>query len=119
LVNAAHDISDGGLATTLAEMTMFSEKGADVSVKDLGENNHELLYSEAQSGVVVTCEAEKKEQLESHLNNEEVPFVELGAVTDTESLIIDDLVSLSVDEMYDIYDNVIERAMKQKNDVVA
>lgn len=119
LVNAAHDISDGGLATTLAEMTMFSEKGADVSVKDLGENNHELLYSEAQSGVVVTCEAEKKEQLESHLNSEEVPFVELGAVTDTESLIIDDLVSLSVDEMYDIYDNVIERAMKQKNDVVA
>jgi len=119
LVNAAHDISDGGLVTTLSEMTMFSGKGADISVNELGEDPYEVLYSEAQSGVVVTCGAEKKAQLESHLNNGEVPFVELGAVTDTKSLMINDLVSLSVDEMYDIYDNVIERAMKQKDDVVA
>jgi phosphoribosylformylglycinamidine synthase len=118
-VNAAHDISDGGLATTLAEMAMFSKRGADVSVDKLGENKHEVLYSEAQSGVVVTCEAGKKAQLESHFKSENLPFVELGTVTTTESLIIDDLVSLPVDEMYDIYDNVIERAMKQKDDVVA
>jgi phosphoribosylformylglycinamidine synthase len=118
-VNAAHDISDGGLATTLAEMTMFAGKGADVSVEDLGENKHEVLYSEAQSGVVVTCEAKKKGQLESYLNNQDMPFVELGAVTNSGSLIVDDLVSLSIDEMYGIYDNVIERAMKQKDDVVA
>ena len=119
LVNAAHDISDGGLVTTLSEMTMFSGKGADISVNELGEDPYEVLYSEAQSGVVVTCGVEKKAQLESHLNNREIPFVELGSVTDTKSLMIDDLVSLSVDEMYDIYDNVIERAMKQKDDVVA
>jgi phosphoribosylformylglycinamidine synthase len=119
LVSAAHDISDGGLVTTLSEMTMFSGKGADISVNELGEDPYEVLYSEAQSGVVVTCGVEKKAQLESHLNNREIPFVELGSVTDTKSLMIDDLVSLSVDEMYDIYDNVIERAMKQKDDVVA
>ncbi|PAU93555.1 phosphoribosylformylglycinamidine synthase II [Aliifodinibius salipaludis] len=118
-VNAAHDISDGGLATTLTEMAMFAGKGADVSVADLGENKHEILYSEAQSGVVVTSEAKKKGQLESHLNNQDVPFVELGTVTNERSLNVDDLVSLSIDEMYDIYDNVIERAMKQKDDVVA
>jgi len=54
-VNAAHDISDGGLATTLAEMAIYSGKGATVEVDELGNNPHEVLYSEAQSGVVVTC----------------------------------------------------------------
>src|SRR5699024_12447357 len=54
-VNAAHDISDGGLATTLAEMAIYSGKGATVEVDELGNNPHEVLYSEAQSGVFLTC----------------------------------------------------------------
>ncbi|MGM0547124.1 MAG: phosphoribosylformylglycinamidine synthase subunit PurL [Bacteroidota bacterium] len=119
IVNAAHDVSDGGLATTLAEMTMFAGKGADVSVVDLGDNKHEVFYSEAQSGVVVSCESDTQDQLETHFNEQSVPFVKLGEVTNSGTLNIDDLVSLTVDEMYNIYDNVIERAMKQKEDVVA
>ncbi|WP_445665765.1 phosphoribosylformylglycinamidine synthase subunit PurL [Fodinibius sp. AD559] len=118
-VNAVHDISDGGLATTLAEMAMFSEKGADVSADDLGENKHEVLYSEAQSGVVVSCNSELQKDVESHFNDNNIPFVKLGEVTDSTSLNINGVVSLSVEEMYNIYDNVIERAMKQKDDVVA
>ena len=119
IVNAAHDISDGGLATTLAEMTMFSGKGADISVDSLGDNKYEVLYSEAQSGVVVGCDTELQDRFESYFNKEDVPFVKLGKVTESGTLNIDDLVSLSVEEMYKIYDNVIEKAMKQKDDVVA
>ena len=119
LVNAVHDISDGGLATTLAEMAIFSGKGADLSVNDLGENKHEVLYSEAQSGVVVSCDSESQKGVESHFSDNDIPFIKLGKVTDSTSLNIDEIVSLSVDAMYEIYDNVIERAMKQKEDVVA
>ena len=119
LVNAVHDISDGGLAITLAEMAMFSGKGADVSVKDLGKNKHEVLYSEAQSGVVVSCDPKMQKEVESQFNDKDIPFVKIGEVTDSNTLNIDEMVSLSVDEIYDIYDNVIERAMKQKEDVVA
>jgi phosphoribosylformylglycinamidine synthase subunit PurL len=56
-VNAAHDLSDGGLAATLAEMAIHSGRGADLSVKALGENLTEVLFSEAQSGIVVTVAA--------------------------------------------------------------
>jgi phosphoribosylformylglycinamidine synthase len=119
LVNAVHDISDGGLAITLAEMAMFSGKGADVSVKDLGKNKHEVLYSEAQSGVVVSCDPKMQKEVESQFNDKDIPFVKIGEVTDSNTLNIDEMVSLSVDEIYDIYDNVIERAMKQKEDFVA
>jgi phosphoribosylformylglycinamidine synthase len=119
LVNAVHDISDGGLAATLAEMTMFSGKGADISVNELGANKHEVLYSEAQSGIVVSCKAESQAAMETHFKKQDVPFVKLGKVTDSGTLQVDELISLSAEEMYDIYDNVIERAMKQKDDVVA
>ena len=119
LVNAVHDISDGGLATTLAEMAMFAGKGADVSVDNLGDDKYEVLYSEAQSGVVVSCDPKSQKDVESQFNDKDIPFVKIGKVTDSNALNIDEMVSLSIDEMYDIYENVIERAMKQKEDVVA
>jgi len=113
-VNAAHDISDGGLAITLAEMVMFSGKGAKVSVEELGSDNHQVLYSEAQSGVVVTCKKGQQNTLEAHFSENDIPFVELGSVTSSGILEIANLLRLSVDEIRMIYDNVIESAMKKK-----
>jgi phosphoribosylformylglycinamidine synthase len=114
VVNAAHDISDGGLAVTLAEMTMFSGHGASVSVDRLGGNIHEVLYSEAQSGVVVTCAEDSQEELESHFLKYDVPFENIGSVkAEVDTLDIVDLISMTKDEMLNIYDNVIESAMNQ------
>jgi len=113
-VNAVHDISDGGLAATLAEMAMFSAKGAKVSVEELGANRHEVLYSEAQSGVVVTCQANQKETLEAHLSENDIPFEELGSVTSSNLLEIQNTLDLSIEEMYSIYDHVIDSAMQKK-----
>lgn len=119
LVTAAHDISDGGLAVTLAEMAIFSGKGASVSIDELGDDKHEVLYSEAQSGVVVTCRGDQQSALEKHLADNDIPFVELGSVgSKQDTFKIDDL-TFSVDEMISIYDSVIENAMKQKEDVIS
>jgi len=114
-VNAVHDLSDGGLAIALAEMAVFSKRGADISVGALGDNMHEVLYSEAQSGVVVTCTPGQEEALEDHFSENGVPFTKLGSVgSKADELTIDDLLSISTDEMFDIYDNVIEASMKQQ-----
>ncbi len=115
LVNAAHDISDGGLAITLAEMAMFARKGASVSVENLGPNKHEMLYSEAQSGVVVTCNSDGKQALEDHFSDDNIPFVELGTVgSEEDDFAIADLITLRTDKMIDIYDNVIKSGMMQR-----
>lgn len=115
-VNAVHDISDGGLAVTLAEMAIFSGKGAKVSVDKMRVNKHEVLYSEAQSGVVVTCDGNQQEVLEEYLADNEVPFVKLGTVgSSSDGLEISGLLQLPIDEMNAIYDSVIEGAMKQKH----
>jgi phosphoribosylformylglycinamidine synthase len=113
-VNAVHDISDGGLAITLAEMALFARKGATVSVDELGDDKHEVLYSEAQSGVVVTCPADQKDMLEDHFSGHDIPFTALGAVGEEEGdLEISDLLTLGVNDIFDSYDSVIKEAMKQ------
>lgn len=113
-VNAVHDVSDGGLSVTLAEMAIFAAKGATVSVDELGDNKHEVLYSEAQSGVVVTCEAGREDTLEKHFSEQNIPFYELGTVgSEQDALEVSGLLTVALDEITTLYEGVIEGAMKQ------
>lgn len=109
-VNAAHDISDGGIAVTLAEMAIFSGIGANISVKDLNGTLYEVLYSEAQSGVVVTVPKEGARALEIFLDKHELPYNELGSVGG-KKLIIDEYMNRPVEELENVYESVIPAAM--------
>lgn len=51
-IAAAHDVSDGGLAVTLAEMVVSGDTGAEVSIDVLGRVDA-TLFSEAPGRVVV------------------------------------------------------------------
>ncbi len=110
LVTAAHDVSDGGLAITLAEMTLFSGKGANLSLDDLEGSITERLYSEAQSGVVVTVAKEKQSAFEKHFNEAGIPTVKLGSVKGN-TLAIDDIIELSAEELSNIYESALPTAM--------
>ncbi len=112
VINAAHDLSDGGLVTALSEMVIFSGIGADLSIKEMTGTVSEVLYSEAQSGVVVTADPEKADQLEKLLSENELPFTELGRVG-KDQLIIDDYIHAGADELKEIYESVIPSAMDQ------
>lgn len=110
LVNAAHDLSDGGLATTLAEMAIFGKKGAELSVDTLNGSTHEILYSEAQSGVVITIPAPVLQTVKHHFEEAGVLIYELGVVKGN-TLSIKDLVSIKVEEAEMIYESVLPKAM--------
>lgn len=110
LVTAAHDLSDGGLATALTEMAIFGKKGADLSVDTLTGTPHEVLFSEAQSGVVITIDSSQLQTVKHHFEEVGVPLYELGVVNG-EKLKIKDLVSIDVAESEDIYESVIPKAM--------
>ncbi|MDR9414711.1 MAG: phosphoribosylformylglycinamidine synthase subunit PurL [Gracilimonas sp.] len=111
LITAAHDISDGGLATTLTEMAIFGNKGAQLSVETLSGSRHEILFSEAQSGVVITISAPELQRVKDHFEKSEVPVYELGVVKN-DKLEIKDLISLKVSTAAEIYENVIPKAME-------
>jgi phosphoribosylformylglycinamidine synthase len=111
-VNAVHDISDGGLAVTIAEMAIFSGLGAGLSVKEIEGSVYEVLYSEAQSGVVVTVKPDGKENFKKAMKATEIPYTNLGVVTN-EDLVIDDDIIIPVKELSGVYETVLPEAMMQ------
>ncbi|MDA0907674.1 MAG: phosphoribosylformylglycinamidine synthase subunit PurL, partial [Bacteroidetes bacterium] len=89
LVNAAHDVSTGGLAVTLAEMAVFGGFGAACSLDSLAESMgismREVLFSEAQSGVVLTIDGsdadtakKSSEALHALCEKHQIPLYSLG-----------------------------------------
>jgi len=116
VVSAAHDISDGGLAVTLAEMAVFSGIGAAVTVKELSGSVHETLYSEAQSGVIVSVKQEKAMAFEKTCKDNKLPFLESG-VTGGDRLLIDEHVDLAISQMEKVYENAIPEAMEARVEV--
>lgn len=109
-ITAAHDISDGGLAITIAEMCIFGKLGANVNVADLGGTTYEVLFSEAQSGVVVSVSASDVDQAMTHFEKAGIPAINLG-VAGGSTFSIDGLGALDVEEMAGIHDSVIPNAM--------
>lgn len=109
-ISAAHDLSDGGLLVTLAEMALFSGKGAALSVRALGEDPYEVLYSEAQSGVVVTASFEKSKAAEIAFKESGIPFTTLGVVGG-EELLIDTEIQLPVGQLHKSHESGIPSAM--------
>lgn len=118
MVNAAHDISDGGLAVTLAEMAIFGNKGASVSLENLNQNFTDLeqLFSEAQSGVVITVNREHFSNAVNHFEDAGIPAVQLGSVSGG-SLDIQGVGSLDLDVMTETHDSAIPKAMEARPEV--
>ena len=112
LINAAHDVSDGGLIVTLAEMAIFSSKGAKVSVKNLHGTHADILYSEAQSGVVVSVPKNGADLLEQHFDSNGIPCEPLGSVGGSR-LVVDEFIDLGVEELESQYESAIPGAMDQ------
>ncbi len=110
LITAAHDISDGGLSITLAEMCIFGQMGATIDLADLGGNTHEVLFSEAQSGIVITTSHFNLDQVMTHFQNDEVPAYIIGEAGGYD-LMISGLDPIEISEMESIYSSVISNAM--------
>jgi len=80
-INAAHDVSDGGLAVTLAEMAFGGSLGFDVALDPVGlETPAHSLAAEGASRWVVEVPEPEVRAFERSAKG--LPVVRLGAVTD-------------------------------------
>ena len=113
-IRSAHDISDGGLATTLAESCLFGGKGATVDLTTLGGANREVLFSEAQSGVVISVVAERQAALFEHFNAAGVQIHSIGTVVGA-TLDIAGVGAIPVSTLADLHGNAIRLKMEDGN----
>ncbi len=115
LINSAHDISEGGIISALAECCIINTEkvlGAKVNIP-VHEREDFSFFSESQSRAIVSIDPDLKEEFKELLSKYSTPYYYLG-VTGGENLEINDQHSVSVKKLIDLYYNSIPNKM---NDV--
>jgi phosphoribosylformylglycinamidine synthase len=107
LVNAAHDIADGGLFVTLTEMAMPNNLGYDI-VTDSEVREDAFLFGEGQGRAIVTVNEDQEDDFIEHMMASNVNFTLLGHVTQGKMMIDDEHYGF-ITEAKNIYDNALAK----------
>ncbi|MEN9997764.1 MAG: hypothetical protein RI922_754 [Bacteroidota bacterium] len=110
LVNAVHDVADGGLFVTLVEMSMPRELGFDI-VTDSEVREDAFLFGEGQGRVVVTVSEDQEEEFIEFMMDSGVSFTLLGHVTKGK-LMVDDEHYGFITEAKELYNNALGKLLE-------
>ncbi|MBE0550817.1 MAG: phosphoribosylformylglycinamidine synthase subunit PurL [Ignavibacterium sp.] len=112
LIKSAHDISEGGIVSALAECCIINQEkqlGCEVEIPTNSRKDFSL-FSESQSRIIVSISKVKTLELEPELKLSGVKFTKIGLVAGS-SLKLKNLFDVSVREISDIYYNTIPGIM--------
>ena len=110
-VNAAHDISEGGLLITLMESAFTNELGFNVNANDNSIRKDAYWFGESQSRVVVTVAAGDEESFVSAIKALKIPYTLLGTVT-AGNIVVDGEDWGAISDWKNKYDNAIGDILK-------
>jgi phosphoribosylformylglycinamidine synthase len=121
LVSSCHDLSEGGLALAVAEMSLASLQGVTIDIAEVpvyaqpGEGSLQAevldivrLFSESQSRFIVEITPEQLGAFEQHMRSNGVGDITyLGTVTHTSRFTVragsEELINVSVDELQEAW----------------
>jgi phosphoribosylformylglycinamidine synthase len=115
LINSAHDVSEGGIVSALAECCLINHEkmiGADVSLSIKSREDYSL-FSESQSRVIVSVSNENRKKFESKLNESQQSFSCLGK-TGGNRLKINNKINLDLAELSEVYFATIPNIMSSE-----
>jgi phosphoribosylformylglycinamidine synthase len=135
LVRSAHDCSEGGLAVALAECCFSPDRllGAEIGLGKCGggrdgcagdtpapANVATVLFSEAQSRIIISCEPKNTERVLSELKSKNIPHAHIGSVVIDSLRVTVNGESLSwrVAELHDLWWNSIRRAVESDSEPI-
>ena len=107
-VTAAHDISDGGLAVSLAEMCLHSSFGAQITPPNDG-HLHGWAFGEDQARYVVTTA--DGAALAKAAQKASIAISKIGAVTSKTELQFGDDDTISVEELKNVSEGCLPAVM--------
>ncbi|MCH2210416.1 MAG: phosphoribosylformylglycinamidine synthase subunit PurL [Fuerstiella sp.] len=89
VVRSCHDLSEGGLAVSAAEMAFAGGLGARLSLSGIASHLEDAvtLFSESNSRFLMEVPICHASEFESHLSG--IPFSSIGDVTNTDRLVIE------------------------------
>ena len=102
LVLSCHDITDGGVASTLAEMTFGNDIGCDINI-DSNLLNEKLLWSET-GGFILEISLENVDKIKTIFSHVELDVYEIGK-TIGNLIQINNVVGLTVNKAKEAWTN--------------
>lgn len=102
LVLSCHDIADGGVASTLAEMTFGNDIGCDINI-DSNLLNEKLLWSET-GGFILEISLENVDKIKTIFSHVELDVYEIGK-TIGNLIQINNVVGLTVNKAKEAWTN--------------
>jgi phosphoribosylformylglycinamidine synthase len=112
LINSAHDISEGGIISAIAECCIINESnliGADVKVP-VNSREDFSLFSESQSRIIISISPDKKSEVEKLLRDANQHFTLLGK-TGGKYFKVNGKINLELTKIADLYYNSISAIM--------
>jgi phosphoribosylformylglycinamidine synthase len=111
LIHSAHDVSDGGIAITIAE-GLFANCKLGFDLDEIYIDNKRIdsaLFGESQSRIVVSTESKNLKAIKDIAVKLKIDCTVIGKVTDSGKLNIGKHITTDVRELNDIYSNAIEK----------
>ncbi len=96
LVLSCHDISDGGVASALSEMTFGNNIGCEIKIDSI-LSKEQLLFSET-GGFVVEVSTENIKEIKSVFSNYGLDVFKIGS-TGGETIQMNDVINISVNDI--------------------
>ncbi|AFH48556.1 Phosphoribosylformylglycinamidine synthase [Ignavibacterium album JCM 16511] len=112
LVKSAHDVTEGGIASALAECCIINQEkqiGCEVEIPVKSRKDFSL-FSESQTRIIISTSESNSLKLEHELKLSNISFIKLGSVKGT-SLKIKDFFEIGLNELSEIYFNTIPKIM--------
>ena len=115
LLASCHDLSEGGLGVALTEMLASGGYGAEVSIRKINgavKRPDYRLFSESNGRWLTEVKEENSSEFEKILRRSKVSFLKLGQTTKKPRLKIDNLVDLSLKELYKAWHSPIYKIVE-------
>ena len=112
LIESAHDVSEGGIISALAECCIINEEnpiGAKVNIPVKSREDFSL-FSESQSRVIISIQKKNKNWLESFLKEKNQIFVLLGE-TGGAYFSVNNIIEINIKRLLELYYSTIPNIM--------
>jgi len=114
MIDAAHDLSEGGLAAALSEMVLRHGVGARVALDDVCERDgidaFTALFSESQARAVVAVPRSEEVRFNDMLSARGFPVARLGVVdAQSGALEVQGVFTATIDELREAHEGTMEK----------
>ena len=110
LIESCHDISDGGIAIALSEMTFENNIGCSVTIP--GQLSIEKLLFSETGGFIIEVEDFKTKNVNEIFDKYSINLELIGKTSKDKKLIINDVINIEVQEIKDLWTNGLRDKIK-------